>query len=472
MDTTQADAGDTLFRFFNTSSQLPKLSFLEVLVDEYDLTLESCNDLVGRDGYPVSIASGQPEDAIETIQRSLSWRGADLPLQDRIRIAFMLTFPDAETFIRTTGLADNLGELANVADPRGRAAMHVVAEGFRKNQNVDEWEDLVRALHDHGSNLHGLGQFQNYSPLMTALWERGKSIQDWAQLLFNSGVDLVSYGKEEQALWSSFRGGLKINPFDIDKDFFIVDFIFGPMPHDWQVVVEHSVDLPLYRTVRPPGSWCEEGMAKYQVDRICWKPDEHETEETIWSEEEETRVFFEPRTWQQEQPPPKTVSRHGLHFKGLDFRGSRIMSPVEAMGYDDSAPLVLMLQRPPFESGRRRRSSSQPRMNQVARHESLVWYDKFHICFLSCPPKIHYHYDTDTVKARDCIRVYHNDHDEYWLEARENLERKTYWSDFENSRGPWDGYDESRYYEFVNDYMPKRRAEARARKEAEAKKTS
>lgn len=84
----------------------------------------------------------------------------------------------------------------------------------------------------------------------------------WLEDLHDSGIDLEKYGREEFEL---YEAGLINRLFDSkryegDENFrtwCIARFVYGPLPSDWDVVLEEQEPVP-GNPARVPGAWIDD----------------------------------------------------------------------------------------------------------------------------------------------------------------------------------------------------------------------
>ncbi len=116
--------------------------------------------------------------------------------------------------------------------------------------------------------------YTGYTPFSTYIWnslDLGDSrieglrvaLLTWLEDLHDSGIDLEEYGRKELELYET---GLTDRSFEITRyeggeinniRRCIARFVYGPLPSDWDVVLEEQERVP-GKPARVPGAWIDD----------------------------------------------------------------------------------------------------------------------------------------------------------------------------------------------------------------------
>jgi hypothetical protein len=177
------------------------------------------------------------------------------------------------------GVSEINAEMAAlVHDKTGKSIIHLIAIRLAHafigaESEIIEWQALLKQAVRAGTDIHALsGQgctpFQEFLQELCGflLYGRRSCMADcacfWAECVSITGLDMMAYGNREHAIWtckqvmgiSSWGFVYTANTGGVVSP---IDFIFGEMPSDWQLVGKKERTYGVYRSMEYalPGSW-------------------------------------------------------------------------------------------------------------------------------------------------------------------------------------------------------------------------
>jgi hypothetical protein len=361
------------------------------------------------------------------ILENLHPRFFSLPVEARFDLAVRVGLADAHfrasddgadieqpSFLRCIGLRQSDQRLASLRSSSGTSVLHYIARLWyveldrSPKDEVQGWLDLGQNVLKNGADpsclarrrvnlgLCDINPHFSYrreegwqsTPLMDVLdmqywgiprdstYWRGimlKTIQIWAGMLQQAGLDLCDYGDKESQVWKSL--GIE-NYSRIDQADYPLHYqarvgklIYGSTPTDWSLMIRWPISISIFRLHPPPGAFPK----KHNLPTtIIWPPTDEEKNEGPWEIAEERR----------------------LQTKHSDLRDVVVESkePFEELVdgvQDDLGVIMLMHYRASRPRGSASRSHSQPRnmdhrevaygemRNSRRRHD---WLGTYHRC--------------------------------------------------------------------------------------------
>lgn len=454
LDYTQFDPNVVLT--YGTENFKMQYEWLEILINQYGADVSDLGD--PDTATPEWWRNIRDINAVKLVQKSLPISYSDVPSETRFSRAWDISFggviAGSSMFVAAAGFELNPGGLANIATDEGRTAMHFIAWTFDssiRGDLKDYRSTFARALHDNGADLHAI--HWGYTPFMSLLRQDCTDVDPWLNLLLSAGVDLRSYGRRELDIWQ--RTSCCISSLGPDDNrITIVSFNYGQSPSDWELLVEPFSKIPIYGLSRLPGTWIDDDTEQFMINEICWKPGEGEELEGVWHLKYHTEVIGSMRALPNKSLWPTETPQQGP--------------------YDDTTPLALMLLRPRSWSSLKRRASSQPPMDRVAKHEKVCKEADYrndhakdlHMCPMMADARLHY---GGRPQTRDCLRGRYDDLTQYWGDAMWRAKKFAYGDDYsayeEDYMNHSDEAPDDEELLYFDEYIAERRKEHRARKQ-------
>lgn len=271
-------------------------------------------------------------ESMGVILRSLHLEGPVITLQNRFDL---LGYVDAcILFLSDLSASDFLQYLATEASDRrlatlrhthhGISVLFYVAHGLymslSRGFDSTDWIKLgievlknePEALTDEDSVLSLTPLTQWLSVMATKsckVFERTDAfsilemLHDWADMVYQAGIDLCQYGAMEAEAWESMPE-LKFSDFhpchSHDEEVVVAErLLFGPDPGDWTFEVRHikqvSLKCVLFELRDAPGSFPRDPRVP---NKISWPPTCEEEDEGLWVKISEREILSQPSTLQ------------------------------------------------------------------------------------------------------------------------------------------------------------------------------
>lgn len=257
---------------------------------------------------------------VEVILRHQTHAFAAYTLTERMELACVegLHRPyDASVFLAKLGQRSFDRCLAGATTSRGTTILHVVARHLaltRRSDDQKSWYALGLEVLRNDADATAVGAAdgrhfigQRATPFLTLLvsaltfWQANNdlsravlAIQLWAKMMADAGIDLLAYGRAEQATWAAL--GVVNWPTDcpLDTDpyrlglgrLYPTSLVYAQHYRDWSVNVRRIVSVPQYKLSETPGTF-----SRNPYDTICWEPDSRESAAATWVHQQERLVL-------------------------------------------------------------------------------------------------------------------------------------------------------------------------------------
>jgi hypothetical protein len=338
-----------------------------------------------------------------------------LPVEARFDLAVRVGFEGARIepsgFLKCIGLRQSDQRLATLRSSSGTSVLHYIARilwsiagrDFPKDE-LQGWLDLGLDVLKNGADPSCIAQRKplwgiygvprqgedgwQSTPLMDALDIRYwaiprdttyframmlRTIQIWAGMLQQAGLDLCEYGDKESQVWKSLgiEDFSKTNQanWTLDYQARVGQLIYGPTPAEWSLMIRWPLSIRIFKLHPPPGAFPE----KHNLPTtIIWHPAEEEMNEGPWEIAEERRI----------------QSKH-WDLRAVVVESKEPFEELVDSVQDDLGAIMLMHNRASRPRGYASRSHSQPRhMNhrKVAYGEMREsrrrygWLGTYHLC--------------------------------------------------------------------------------------------
>jgi hypothetical protein len=196
-----------------------------------------------------------------------------------------------------------------------------------------------------------------------------KTVQIWARMLQQVGLDLCDSGVKESQIWKSVWIEEFSRLHQANYGARVGQLIYGPTPADWSLMIHWPISMPIFKLHPPPGAF--PGNCDLPTT-IIWYPTEEERNEGPWE-------IAEGRTIQS--------NRHS------DLRAvvAESKEPFEELVdgvQDDLGPIMLMHHRASRPQGSASRSFSQLRSmdrkevpySKMREFRHRNWLGTYHLC--------------------------------------------------------------------------------------------
>ncbi len=197
----------------------------------------------------------------------------------------------------------------------------------------------------------------------------------WVEMVRLAGLDLLSYGEQENDRWNSL-GIQSAFKFEAIQEVKVVQLVYGPTPADWGLKISHSWGFKIYRLQHPPGAFSSERAIP---SKLAWTPTLQEQDEGPWTMEER-------RIHVGECHVVKSLDSTG--FSDMNILIDEPFTEIIDGTQDDTGVIMLMQDRVSRAQRIPARSHSQPaclRRREVAYYGRLQahtrqWLPRYHLC--------------------------------------------------------------------------------------------
>lgn len=338
------------------------------------------------------------EHCIQSMQNQFFASFSSKTMDERLELASLLgrnNYCLPHHFLQAAGLNSVSKALAVARTSTGKTALHYAAMMMAvSNQpaKVQAWTAFARELVLAEADICGIWVrcHAKITPLLSflglcCLEKVTKCVRLWIEMLQSCGVDLSSYGREENITLAQYHDAKTLRRITLFSESAILPGVYhvcrleyGPVPQDWRCIVSREVYCRVFELQQMPGTWAVEDIATSSClpSTICWRP--------IKREEEEHGMWMEVKSWRLERQEDAQAFAERLMSYDVEW--------LISCAQDDSGIVALRTQKASAaKRASRHRSKSQPpplyrRIEEYLMHPQRPWddpYRAFHLCPVS-----------------------------------------------------------------------------------------